>query len=89
MGEIRQHEERFQSAPATYGLLVRLAKRLHSMASATKQGIECHDQSNHTVESARSEATGQRAHRAEVQLRTEQVVSFTEVCCAKRSSCGL
>jgi len=65
------------------------AKRLRSIRLASKQGIERHDQSSQILDLARGGASGEGAPCAEIPLRTEQLVSFADICCAKRSNCGL
>ena len=87
-GESRQHERRFRTAPAKHRIFVRLAKYLRSMASASKRDMKGDSQSIMRLDLAREGESGKGADRAEVPLQTEQVVSFADVCCAKRSPCG-
>ena len=54
---------------------------------ASKPGMGRHDQRSHTLDLARSGATDSGTHRAKVQLRMEDVVSFADACCAKHSNC--
>jgi len=82
----QQRERQLRTAPATHRLLVRLAERLRSITSASKRGIERHDQSSHKPDLARGGASGGGASCAEMPLRTEGVASFAEVSCATRSN---
>jgi hypothetical protein len=88
MGPVRQQERRCRTAPRTHGMFVRLARRLRSITSASKKRVRPQSK-RHSLDIARQAASGQVADRAETPLRTEQVVSFADVCCAKRSPCGL
>jgi hypothetical protein len=88
MGQSRQHERRFWTAPATHPIFVRLANRLRSITWASKKAITRQPR-RHSLNRAPGGASGGGAHRAEMPLRTEQVASFADVCCAKRSNFGL
>jgi phosphotransferase system HPr-like phosphotransfer protein len=58
MGQFRQHERRFRTALATRAMFVRLSKRLRSITSARRKGIEGDGQS---VIALMSVAAGQAA----------------------------
>jgi hypothetical protein len=88
MAQSRQHERGFRTAPATHWIFVRLAIRLRSIIWASKKATT-RQPKRHSLNLARGGASGGGAHRAEIPLRTEQVASFADVCCAKRSNCGL
>ena len=81
----RQDEPRFRTAVATHCIFVRVTNRFRSMTSATKKRIT-QQPKHHSFDLARGGASGGGARRAEMPLRTEQVVSFADVSCAKRSN---
>jgi len=83
VGELRQHQGRFQSAPATHGLFVRLAERPRSITSATNRGLHAT-----TKQSRPPRGNWRTCSSSRMQLRTEQVVSFADVCCAKTPTSG-
>lgn len=68
-------------------ILVRLANRLRSITWASKKAIMPQPK-GHNLNPARGGPSGGGPHRAEMPLRTEQVASFADVCCAKSSNCG-
>ena len=70
-----------RTAPATQRFLQH-AERLRSVISPNKKGIRRPERQNRDL--ARGCANSKVAGRAEVSLRTEQVVSFADVCHAKQ-----
>jgi len=66
---------------------VRLVNRLRLITSAGKTPIP-RQQKRHSLNLAPRVNDGD-ARRADMQLRTEQVSSFADVCCANPSNCGL
>ena len=84
----RQDEPRFRTAPATHCIFMRLANRLRSIIWCSKKAIT-RQPKHHSLNRAPGGASGGGAHRAEMPLRTAQVASFADVCCAKSSNCGL
>ena len=87
MGQSPQHQRGFRTAPATHRIFVRLANRLRSITSAGKKAIT-RQPKRHSPNLARGGAIVGGAQRAKIPLRTEQVASFADVCCAKRSNCN-
>lgn len=83
VGQLRQHEGRFQSAPATHGLFVRLAERPRSITSATNRGLHAT-----TKHSPPQRGNWRNCSSSRMQLRTEPEVSFADVCCAKPPTSG-
>ena len=88
MAQSGQHERGFRTAPAMHWIFVRLAIRLRSIIWAIKKATT-RQPKRHSLNLARGGSSGGGAQRAEIPLRTEQVASFADVCCAKRSNCGL
>jgi hypothetical protein len=89
VGKSRQHERVSWSAPATHRLFVRVANRLRSIICASKKATTRQQPMARGLDPRRAGISGGGAHRADMPLRTEQVSSFAEVCCANPSDCGL
>ena len=83
-GLSRQRDGRSRTAPATHGMFLRLAERLRSVRSPNKKGIRRRPKP-HTLDLDRSWTSRKVADHAKVPLRTEQVVSFADVCRATPS----
>ena len=81
----RDDEPRFRTGPVTHCIFVRVTNRFRSITSASKKPIT-RQPKHHGLDLARGGASGGGAGHAEMPLRTEQVASFADVSCAKRSN---
>ena len=85
MGQSRQHERRSRTAPATQPIFVRFANPVRSIPSPSKKAIT-QQPKRHSLNLARGWANGGGTYPVEMPLRTEQLASFADVCCAKNSN---
>ena len=85
MGQSRQHERRSRTAPVTQPIFVRFANPVRSIPSPGKKPIT-QQPKRHSLNLARGWANGGGTYPVEMPLRTEQLASFADVCCAKSSN---